>query len=399
MKKTAPVLVVGSGPAGLMAATVLSANAVPVFLCEKQKALGRKLLIAGGSGLNIASALPHSEMLQSYEGAGIDWQRLFERFSVDAWLRFIESLGLKTFKGTSDRYFVEEMKAANLLKRWVDLLEKQGVQLKSGCDLVAISLEADGQIAANFADGAPLRASAAILALGGGSWLPQAESAEWPKLFAGTGVQLEPFTSANCGFSVTWKKEFVAEIGRQALKNIVLQTPRGSRKGDVMVTDYGVEGTPIYAVGEAGECFLDLKPDLSPAAIRERLAAARENLSPLRRAVKQLQLDPVRAALLFHHAPSAALASVEGIAEIIKKFPVRLLEPRPLAEAISSRGGIALSEIDKNFMMQKMPGVFAAGEMLDWHAPTGGFLIQACVAQGYAAGEAAVHYCRQKDYA
>lgn len=394
MTAATPVLVVGAGPAGLMAATALSENGANVLLCEKQKALGRKLLIAGGSGLNVSSALPLPELLRYFEGPEIDWLNLFKKFSVADWLEFLAKLGLKTFKGTSNRYFVEELKATNLLKRWLEMLEGRLVQFKTECEVVALRRENDSTLVIQLASGEELRCAAVVLALGGASWLAQGDAAMWTHMFSGTKINLKPFTPANCGFSVAWKPEFLSEVGRQPLKNVELQTTKGSRKGDMMITDYGVEGTPVYAVGETGLCFLDLKPDLSAAAVAARLGASGEKLSPLRRAVKALKLDAVRTALLFHHSPSEALASTEAIAVAIKKFPLVLREPRPLSEAISSRGGIALSEVDEHFMLKKIPGVFVAGEMLDWHAPTGGFLIQACVSQGYVAGNGALKFCQ-----
>lgn len=387
-------LVVGSGPAGLMAATVLAEGGAAVVLCEKQKAMGRKLLIAGGSGLNVSSALPLPDFLRSFEGPEIDWHELFGKFSVGDWLEFLANLGLKTFKGTSDRYFVEELKATNLVKRWLALLQRRQVQFKTECEVVALRREIDSTYVVQLASGEDLRVSVVVFALGGASWLPQGVSADWQKMFAAEGIQQVPFASANCGFSVDWKPEFLSEVGRQPLKNIELQTRKGSRKGDLMITDYGIEGTPVYAVGETGIGFLDLKSDLTAAAIAARLGSAAENLAPLRRAVKVLKLDAVRSALLFHHAPAGALASTEAIAAAIKKFPLLLKEARPLTEAISSRGGIALREVDENFMLKKMPGVFVAGEMLDWHAPTGGFLIQACVSQGYVAAHGALSFCK-----
>lgn len=162
-----------------------------------------------------------------------------------------------------------------------------------------------------------------------------------------------------------------------------------------MITEFGIEGSPVYAVGEVGVAYLDLKPDLTEKAIVQRLASAGENLSPLRRAGRFLKLDPVRKALLFHHAPAGGLTTIASLAQTLKKFPLELTASRPLSEAISSRGGIALSEIDDKFMLKKTPGVFVAGEMLDWHAPTGGFLIQASVSQGVFAAEGVLRFLRR----
>jgi uncharacterized flavoprotein (TIGR03862 family) len=388
-------LVFGTGPAGLMAATVLARGGIRVILCEKQKGAGRKLLIAGGSGLNISSALPNPEFVSGFEGCEIDWTSLFAQYSVADWLAFVESLGLKTFKGTSARYFVEELKATNLLKRWLTLLEDNSVEIRLGCEARSFRRGSDRGIQVHLAGGEELHGDAVVFALGGASWLPEGESPAWAQMFHSAGISLRPFTAANCGFDVKWKDEFLGEVMRRPLKNIVLYTPRGHRKGDVMITEFGIEGSPVYAVGEVGVAYLDLKPDLTEKAIVQRLASAGENLSPLRRAGRFLKLDPVRKALLFHHAPAGGLTTIASLAQTLKKFPLELTASRPLSEAISSRGGIALSEIDDKFMLKKTPGVFVAGEMLDWHAPTGGFLIQASVSQGVFAAEGVLRFLRR----
>jgi len=396
MPRRPEAVVFGTGPAGLMAATVLARGGAHVTLCEKLKGSGRKLLIAGGSGLNISSALPTAEFVGRFEGPKISWAKLFTQFSVADWLAFVESLGLKTFRGTSDRYFVEEMKATNLLKRWLKLLEENAVQIRFESEACAFSRQDQGEMLVKLKSGEELRCDAVVFALGGASWLPQGEEATWVEMFRQAGISLRPFEAANCGFEVAWRSEFLAEAVRQPLKNIIIHTPRGSRKGDLMVTEFGIEGSPVYAVGEVGNCYLDLKPDLTEDAIVTRLENSGENLSPLRRAVKLLNLDPVRKALLFHHAPSDGLKTIASLAAILKNFPLKLTGRRPLTEAISSMGGIDLSEIDERFMLKKVPGIFVAGEMLDWHAPTGGFLIQACVSQGFVAGAAALQYCGEK---
>ncbi len=388
--------VFGSGPAALMAATVLSRANIRTTMFEKMKGPGRKLLIAGGSGLNISSALPNVDFLAQFRGDALDWPGLFKKYSVADWLGFVRDLGLETFKGTSDRYFVKEMKATNLLKRWLALLEGRGVALHCGVELAGIRREHGGLITVMTADGKEEQYGAIVLALGGASWLPAGESVAWPHLMQEAGIDLVPFVAANCGYEVIWKPGFVHEAVNQPLKNIELVSAAGRRKGDLMITAYGVEGTPVYAVGQTGGCQIDLKPDLTEATIAERMQSSSENLSPLRRATKVLNLDTVRRALLFHHAPPGSLLTVKALAGIMKKFPLQLGERRPLVEAISSTGGVALSEFDASFMLKKIPGVFVAGEMLDWHAPTGGFLIQACVSQGHAAGAGARDYLAGK---
>ncbi len=261
------------------------------------------------------------------------WERVLGAFPPQAWVRFIENLGVKTFQGTS-----------------------------------------------GFA--------AVCFALGGGSWEPTESPLRWPAIFGSRGLGFTEFTPSNVGYRVDWPEGFLREAEAKPLKSIVLSSSRGSRKGDAMVTRYGLEGTPVYFVGERGQVILDLKPDLSAAQILARLEAVKENLSPIRRVKKQLGLCPAAYALVYHCAPRDLLEdpSLERLAGYLKAFPLQLGDPQPLSEAISSAGGLQLDELDERFMLKRFPGIFAAGEMLDWDVPTGGFLIQGCVSQGYCAG-------------
>lgn len=382
------VAVVGTGPAGLMAASILAKAGIAVTIFEKNKGPGHKLLIAGGSGLNVSNALPPEEFAAHYSG-DIRWIDLFEKFSVADWLAFIHTLGLETFEGTSGRYFVREMKASGLLRLWLEALEKAGAVFHYNAECTGWE-KSNQKISLHFRERASQAFDAVLFALGGGSWLK--EEARWPEIFKAHGVSVLPFRSANAGFSVAWRREFIAEAANQPLKNITFHSALGHKKGDLMITEYGLEGTPVYFYGASGDCSVDLKPDHSETEIAARLDSVRENLSPLRRAAKKLHLDKAALALLFHHAPPETLASNTALAHAIKNFPLVLGEPRPLTEAISSLGGIRLDEIDTDFQLRKIPGVYAAGEMLDWHAPTGGFLIQACVSQGFAAAKGILKY-------
>jgi uncharacterized flavoprotein (TIGR03862 family) len=382
------IAIIGTGPAALMAASIIAADGRKVSVFEKNKGPGRKLLIAGGSGLNISNSLPLPEFVAQYTVDGIDWLHLLQQFSPSDWLAFIHHLKLETFEGTSGRYFVREMKASGLLRAWLADLESKGVAFHYGHELKEFT-KADGErIVLQFADGQSVTVDAAVLALGGASWLAENETLGWPQTFAAKGIAVTPFTAANCGFEVDWKNEFLAEALNLPLKNAVFTSSAGSKKGDILITAYGLEGTPVYTYGRGETCYIDLKSDLNVAEIEQKLDAVRENLSPLRRAKKTLGLPPAALALLYHHAPEGGLQTNAQLAQLLKKFPVTLLRPRPLSEAISSAGGIALGEVTTDFELKKFPGVFTVGEMLDWSAPTGGFLIQACVSQGHAAGSA-----------
>lgn len=373
------VAVVGSGPAGLMAAThALSHAEVTIF--ERRPGAGRKLLIAGSSGLNITHGGSEDEFVPHYRGADPGyWRGLLSDYGPSDWISFIEKeLGLETFVGTSERAFVREMKASGLLKRWLSWLETRGARLETGCELRDFSAEGELQ----FTQGKTERFDRAIFALGGGSW----ESAQplWPELFRSKGFEVAKFEATNVGYEVAWKESFLAECEGKPLKSIELETARGKKRGELVVTRAGLEGTPLYFLGAPGDAWLDLKPDLALAEVLERLQAVRENLSPLRRAKKQLALSDAALGLLFHHG---TYTDLESLAHAIKRFPLTLERPRPLEEAISSSGGLALAELDlSSHRLQRMPRIACVGEMLDWDAPTGGYLIQACISQGARAG-------------
>ena len=381
MTSPAEIAIVSSGPAALMAASVVAAQGHRVSVYEKNPGPGRKLLIAGGSGLNISNSLPLTEFAAEYSGNGIDWPALLRQFSPSDWLAFIHGLQLETFEGTSGRYFVREMKASGLLRAWLADLAAKDVVFHYGHELKDFQKADRERITLYFSGAQPVTVDAAVLALGGASWLAENETLSWPQMFADKDIPVTPFTAANCGYEVNWKKEFLDEAANMPLKNVIFTSSAGSKKGDILITAYGVEGTPVYTCGRSEICHLDLKSDLNVAQIEQKLSAVRENLSPLRRAKKTLGLSPAALALLYHHAPAGTLQTNAQLAHLVKNFPITLQKPRPLSEAISSTGGVALSEVTPDFELKKFARVFAVGEMLDWSAPTGGFLIQACVSQ------------------
>ena len=383
-----------------MAAHVLASAGVHVTVFEKRKSAGRKLLIAGSSGLNISFDCPAPELHEHYRGPSSTFREIFEVFGRADWLGFVEHLGLETFKGTSRRYFVREMKAAGLLRAWIEKLKALGVSFEFG------------QEAVGFEGGGPAGAPALLLAhapeekrtfdaigffLGGGSWEPDENPLRWPEFFREKSVRFMSFQPSNAGFEVDWPRSFLEEAEGLPLKGITLETSRGTREGELVVTRYGLEGTPIYAIGEPGAVFLDLKPSMSVEEITTRLApSGKENLSPLRRIKKGLRLCPGSEALLFHLTSPSQRGDLQGLISMIKHFPLTLKGARPLAEAISSSGGLDWDEIDTTFMVKRFPGVFVGGEMLNWDAPTGGFLIQGCVSQGHFVGKSILNYLRSE---
>lgn len=393
MTQNKSVAIVGTGPAGLMTADVVSGAGHSVSIFEKRKGAARKLLIAGSSGLNVTNSLPPAEFARHYSGPPDFWARILGDFSPQDWIHFIESLGIGTFKGTSGRYFVEDMKAPKFLQAWTQRLRARGVEFHFDRECVNFAHdESSGKWRLQFADSSTTEFDAVCFCLGGGSYEPSENPLRWPAMFITKGVGFTEFTSSNAGFQIAWTEAFLKEAEGLPLKNITLTTRKGRRQGDAVITKYGMEGTPVYAVGVSGAATLDLKPDLSVEQILVKCRTVKENLSPIRRVKKQLKLSPAALALLFHFTPEPVLKDLERLARHIKEFPLELLGARPLAEAISSAGGLHLSELDEKLMLGKFPGIFAAGEMLDWDAPTGGFLIQACVSQGSSAGKGILRF-------
>ena len=415
------IAVIGSGPAGLMAADVLVHAGCRVRLFEKRNGIARKLFVAGSSGLNISNNLDSGAFSAQYHPSNAAVDAANKNFATKKWLSFVEDLGLETFEGTSGRYFVKPMNGLKLVRAWRKRLGDAGVEFVLSAECTGLEL-IDSKVRLNFSVNSDLQSAVPVIpsaiarrgsptryragddggderifdavcfALGGASYEPDETPLRWPRIFSKHGIHLEAFEASNVGFHVAWSEDFLREAEGLALKNINFSSARGSKLGDLVITKYGLEGTPVYTYGCTGHIYLDLKPDMNIAQMHARCNAIKENLSPIRRVKKQLKLSPAALALIHHHAPRAALESLDGLLTCIKQFPLELKSPQDLEEAISSRGGIALEEIDEGFMLRKLPGVFCAGEMLAWDAPTGGFLIQGSVAQGYAAAKAILDF-------
>jgi uncharacterized flavoprotein (TIGR03862 family) len=394
------VAIIGTGPAGLMAATQLLKNSsvgtVQITFFEKRKAPARKLLIAGSSGLNITNALPLSEFIEQYTGPKSIWEKVFSQFAPEHWLEQVREFGSETFLGTSGRYFVREMKASRLLRAWIRDLTSQGAQWRMNTEVTGFQkvfpTDPDSKIRLTLQSPSdPLESSAdfdrVIFALGGASYEPTEAPLRWIKVFENQGISVVPFQSANVGYHVKWTEKFLAEAEGLPVKTCIFQSKKGTKKGELLITKYGLEGTPIYTFGDTGKCEIDLKPDLTEDEIYLKLVSVKEKMINIRRAKKTLNLGPGALALLFHFAPEETKTDLPAFVRFLKHFPIQLEEPRPLTEAISSSGGIAFSELDDSLTLKKVPGVFAIGEMIDWTAPTGGFLIQGCVSMGAYVGK------------
>jgi uncharacterized flavoprotein (TIGR03862 family) len=391
------VAVVGAGPAGLMVATVLADAGFVVTVYDQAAQTGRKLFIAGASGLNVSTSLEGAELLARYSGPEGHWLTCLRGFSVKDWLDFIEKLGLEWFQGTSARYFVRPMNAAPLVRAWRKYLQDRQTNFVVSEELVDFAQD-DSGITLKFKHGLSAKFDAVCLALGGGSYLESGDRPAWANVLKEKGIRVEEMKAANVGFEVKWSQAMLAEAEGKPLKNICLKTSLGERLGELVVTSYGLEGTPLYEMGNEGVAHLDLKPDLTCLEVEERLRQGKENLNPVRRMRKHLRLSPAIEALVFHHGDTDALKDVASLAKLLKKFPVVLERRRPMQEAISTSGGVKFSEVDEALMLKKFSGIFLAGEMLDWSAPTGGFLIQGCVSQGHFVGVNMARYLQADNY-
>lgn len=383
-----------------MAAEVLSAAGLAVTVFERMPSVGRKLLMAGRGGLNLTHAEPFEAFAARYGEASPRLRPLLEAFPPSALVAWAEGLGQATFVGASGRVFPRAMKASPLLRAWLARLEAQGVEIRTRRTWRGWT-EA-GDLAFDGPDGAAeiVRPRATILALGGASWPRLGSDAAWVPALEAAGAAVRPFRPANCGFDVGWSEVFRARFQGHPLKGVGLRFGEASARGDLVVTAYGLEGGAIYALGarlrEAidahgrAELLLDLRPDMDEADLARRLARPRGGQSLANHLRRALNLPPVAVNLLREAQGVALPADPAALAVLVKRVPIALAGVQPLARAISSAGGVAWDALDERLALTSRPDVFLAGEMLDWEAPTGGYLLQAAFATGVGAAKAAL---------
>jgi len=400
-----PVAIIGAGPAGLMAAEVLAQGGARVTVYDAMPSAGRKLLMAGRGGLNLTHSEPLPEFLTRYREATSNLAPAIAAFPPDALRRWSEALGQPTFTGSSGRVFPRAFKASPLLRAWLRRLDAGGVQFAfrqrwTGWD-------ESGQLLFEAPNGnIAVGARATVLALGGASWPRLGSDGAWVEILAAKRVVISPLKPANSGFTVAWSDIFRDRFEGQPLKGVALSFGAHTARGEAIITRTGIEGGAIYALSadlreailSAGQAMLHvaLRPDLEIDSLIARLSAPRGKQSLSNWLRKSAQLSPVGIGLLQEAAvvfgvPLASL-SPERLAELINAVPVRLSGVAPIARAISSAGGVAFSELDADFMIRRLPGTYAAGEMLDWEAPTGGYLLQGSFATGAAAGKGALKW-------
>jgi uncharacterized flavoprotein (TIGR03862 family) len=397
------VAVIGGGPAGLMAAETLAARGVAVDLYDAMPSVGRKFLLAGKGGLNLTHGEPLPQFTLRFAERALevaDWLRDFSPETLREWAA---GLGVSTFVGSSGRVFPTDMKAAPLLRAWLHRLRGQGVRFHmrhrwlGWADDSALRVQApQGEF--------HIRPAATVLALGGASWSRLGSDGAWWPWLQARGADLAPL-QASCGFDVGWSEHLRQRHAGEPLKGVVLRFEAFQQAGEMVLTDTGVEGSLVYAasarlrerIASHGSATfqLDLLPARDLAWVQAELAHPRGPRSLSTHLKTRLKLSGAKASLLWELVPKAAQADPAQLAAFIKALPVTVTAARPIDEAISSAGGLRLQGLDDQLMLKALPGVFAAGEMLDWEAPTGGYLLTACFASGRLAGQGAANWARR----
>ncbi len=400
------VAVIGAGPAGLMAAEVLAMGGVQVTVYDSMPSAGRKFLMAGKGGMNITHSEPFNDFLARYGSRSQEIEPLLRAFPPDALREWIHDLGVQTFVGTSGRVFPTEMKAAPLLRAWLHRLRESGVRFAMRQRWQGWQGWAeDGGLRLATPEGEKvIHVHAVVLALGGGSWAKLGSDGAWLPLLAARGVEVAPLRPSNCGFEVMWSEHFRSRYAGEPLKSVAASFGGVRRLGECMIDASGIEGGLIYSLSAALrdeiECsgnatlHLDLLPDWSAEKVAAAVTHPRGSRSLSSHLQSRLGLKGVKAGLLRECLTAEEFNDPARLAAAIKALPLQLLAPRPLDEAISSAGGVRFEALDENLMVKNLPGVFCAGEMLDWEAPTGGYLLTACFASGRVAGQRALDWLK-----
>ena len=390
------VAVIGGGPAGLMAAEVISAGGVKVDIYDSMPSVGRKFLMAGKSGLNITHSEPFEQFVARYGKQRTHIGPLLGIFGPDELCQWVHGLGIETFVGTSGRVFPMGMKASPLLRAWLKRLNDSNVTLylrhKWG------GWNADKSLKFETPGGEKcIKPDAVVLALGGGSWARLGSDGAWVDWLRRAGAEVEALKPSNCGFDVAWSPHFRERFEGHPIKSVVLSFGSFRQQGEFIVTKEGVEGGLIYAASAllrdeiatrgSAVMMLDLAPDRSHEWLVQRLSGSRGSRSMASHLEKNVNIKGVKAGLLREFVSKEDFSNLQPLAHFIKNLPIPLIATRPMDEAINTAGGVKFEMLDENLMLRVLPGVFCAGEMLDWEAPTGGYLLTACFASGYAAGK------------
>ena len=388
------VAIVGGGPAGLLAAQHLAEAGYRVQVYEAQATMGRKFLVAGHGGFNLTNSEEESRFAARYAAQTPDFARYLRHFSPTDLRAWAAALGIETFVGTSGRVFpLAEYKPAQLLRAWLERLQQLGVELHTRHRWLGFTA-GNGLRLRQEATGQDLtvRPAATLLTLGGASWAKTGSDGQWAAILQQQGVACVPFAPSNCGAEVTWSAYFREKVGRQPLKNIALSCGPHTMRGELMLTDYGLEGTPVYALtphlraalaaGNPATLHLHLKPDMALEQLTAKFSQRRNGSSWASFLKETLRLGPPVPTLLRELGPPGFPTAAAQAGQLLTHLPIPVVGLRPLDEAISTAGGVAWAEVDERLMLEKLPGTFVAGEMLDWEAPTGGYLLQGCFSTG-----------------
>jgi uncharacterized flavoprotein (TIGR03862 family) len=407
------VAIVGGGPAGLMAAEVLVQGGVQVDLYDAMPSVGRKFLMAGKGGMNITHSEPAAAFRARYGTRQTNIALLLDAFGPDALRAWIHELGFETFVGSSGRVFPTDMKAAPLLRAWLHRLREAGVRfhMRHRCGALTQSKNGKTSVRFNTPTGEQLaEADAVVMALGGGSWAKLGSDGRWVSMLEQAGVAVAPLRPSNCGFDVGWSAHFRERFAGQPVKPVVASFTDATgihhqRPGEFIITENGIEGSLIYALSAplrdqiaangTATLSLDLLPGHDLQRVITEIAHPRGSRSLSSHLQSRLGIKGVKAGLLREFVPADDFPNPERLGTAIKALPLPLVKPRPLDEAISSAGGVPFEALDERLMIGKLPGIFCAGEMLDWEAPTGGYLLTACFASGHAAGAGALAWLYQ----
>jgi uncharacterized flavoprotein (TIGR03862 family) len=396
--KTTRAAIIGGGPAGLMAAQALAQAGIAADVFDAMPSVGRKFLLAGRGGMNITHSEPYEQFIARYGARSAVLKPMLDEFTPDDVRAWVHSLGVDTFVGSSGRVFPTEMKAAPMLRAWLHQLRESGVQFHQRHRWLGWE---DGALRFATLDGErSVPADTVILALGGASWARLGSDGAWAPLFEQRGVQVAPLQPSNCGFDIGWSAHFVEKYAGHPLTTVAAR----GKKGQFVVTATGVEGSLIYALSAAlrdelqaagtAQLELDLLPDLSAQRVLDEVSKPRGSRSMASHLQGRLGIKGVKAGLLHEVLSKEEYADPQRIAQALKALPLMLRATRPIDEAISTAGGIRFEELD-GLMLTSQPGVFIAGEMLDWEAPTGGYLLSACLATGRAAGRQAALWLKR----
>ena len=401
-QSTKRIAIIGGGPAGLRAAEVASTAGTSVTVFDAKRSVGRKFLVAGKSGLNITNSADFAEFTSVYSGSALPlerWRGILAAFDRDATRAWAAGLGIETVATSSGKVFPRSMKAAPLLRRWVERLRANGVRFEMNHRLVGIEANplrltflklgsgiGSAEVSYDF--------DAVVLAFGGGSWPDTGSTGEWVALLEQLGIRVVPLAAANCGWECAWNPQTRERVEGKPLQNIHARAGDQLAIGEAMLTRYGIQGTVIYELGRSLRAMeqpavrIDFKPTFTVEQLTRKMESVRRNF--LAESGTRWKLPDAACAVLDQfHGP---FSSAEALAIAAKDCRIPLLRPRPLSEAISTAGGVAWEELDETLMLRRVPGIFCAGEMIDWEAPTGGFLLQGCFATGTLAGESAAKW-------